>query len=153
MGCFDHDAWNPRWYSSNDDATKGFANMSMMSVHFETYSILETTKMGFVILLVKMDHFLIVATEASPYPLILININMTLTLFWGKNTRTKAAKNGNDQLNDQLQIQFQRLQAEMTQLQRQLVTIQTNKVLEEDTDRYSIILKGQQRIIDTTKKE
>jgi hypothetical protein len=40
--------------------------MSMLFVRFETYSIFETTKMEFVILVVKMDHFLIVATEASP---------------------------------------------------------------------------------------
>jgi hypothetical protein len=66
-GCFDHDAWHPRWCSSDDNATKRFANMSMMFVRFETYSILETTKMQFAILVVKkMDHFLIVATEASP---------------------------------------------------------------------------------------
>jgi hypothetical protein len=41
--------------------------MSMMFVRFETYSILETTKLEFVILVAKkIDHFLTVAIEASP---------------------------------------------------------------------------------------
>jgi hypothetical protein len=40
--------------------------MSMLFARFQTFSILEITKMEFVKLVVKMGHFLIVATEDSP---------------------------------------------------------------------------------------